>query len=266
MREKPDINASSGFTIIELLIAFTILALVAGTLFQVFAMARMNNSKAEEADLANIAMTAAIELFKADPENSESFVRYFDSNWNEMGTHSSDTRYVLEAIVTRETVSSPVEEDGREAAAEAVIDMRENYRVLISDVGGDFEIKFNGVPLNIDYNSIEAVLPINLVFYPVGTLPKKISIVNETETPVNLNVLNVPRSAVNDENVRAELIQVTPTMGSCGVVFYSDNRHFSERYMYYMTTVIKKAITADSGEDELIELANYSVGKYIVAS
>jgi hypothetical protein len=79
-------RADGGFTVIELLIAFTILAIVAGSLFQIFYVAAANNAKAEELDRANSLAVTAAELFKADSSDSAGYavVAYYDSEWREL--------------------------------------------------------------------------------------------------------------------------------------------------------------------------------------
>jgi type II secretory pathway pseudopilin PulG len=90
----------AGFTVIELLIAFTILAIVSGSLFQMLYVSAWNNSKAEAKDIANgLAITAA-ENFKTYYGASEinagigtsidtgagvgGYIKYYDRQWNEI--------------------------------------------------------------------------------------------------------------------------------------------------------------------------------------
>ncbi|MDR3122080.1 MAG: type II secretion system GspH family protein [Clostridiales bacterium] len=100
-------SEDSGFTVIELLIAFTILAIVAGSLFQIFYVSARNNTRAREYDVANNLAITAAELFKADPEklgddpmfavepgavsggtwrsgDGARFRKFYDENWREL--------------------------------------------------------------------------------------------------------------------------------------------------------------------------------------
>jgi prepilin-type N-terminal cleavage/methylation domain-containing protein len=266
------LKSPAGFTIIELLIAFTILAIVAGSLFQVFYVSEMNNKRAEEADFANNAAKAAIERFKADPVSAESYVRYYDSEWNAAsdlvggsgGLMSDAARYILEADLKKETVSSLEDGDHMNAAAEVVLDSQESYRLVITDATGDLEVQLNGIPQDVFYEGIGATVPIKVFYNQLGILPKKISVINTTDIPIALNIFNVPGNAANDGEGRDELIEVIPVEGSCGVAFYSENRQMSERYLYYMDVAVKKVEASGEGAGGVVELVKYGSSKYVV--
>ena len=268
----------AGFTIIELLIAFTILAAVAGSLFQVFYVSERNNRRAEETDVANNIATTAVELFKADPDISGGYVKYFDPGWNEISELSVPC-YILETTLTAELVQEPDGEAYRDAAAEAALDSQESYRLVITDASGDLEVHLNGVPLEVKSEGVGTTLPVKVYFNRVGVLPKRITVINKTEIPAVLNVFNIPQNAANDERALSALLQVTPAEGSCGVSYYSENRQQNERYIYHMEAVVKKLEAAGTGTGTgsgagtgndtgngtgAVELARYGTGKYVV--
>ena len=271
---------TDGFTIIELLIAFVILATVAGSLFQVFFVSETNNSRAEEVDIANTMVTSAIELFKSSPDTTRGFTVYYDSEWDEVLRTASenedilsednyvarppDTQYIFTTRVSKEALIAPDAEQGGNAAVELSLNSKSGYKLVISDVAGDLDIRLNGVVYESGNGYSDSTIPIRVNFDPAGVMPKKISVFNQTDTPVVLNVYNIPEHVINDEKALSSYIQVTPVEGNCGVSYYREYRRQRERYMYYIDASINKIETVGSNVGNLTELVNYRSGKYVV--
>ncbi|MCL2164783.1 MAG: prepilin-type N-terminal cleavage/methylation domain-containing protein [Oscillospiraceae bacterium] len=238
----------AGFTIIELLIAFTILAIMAGSLFQIFYVSESNNLRAVENDYANSIAIAAIELFKSDPENSDDYTKYFDYDWDEIsdvwtmyeGSLPPEAWYILETRLDKETVSAHEGAGDSEAAVTIDLDALETYRLVITDVAGELEVRLNGAPLNIDFSRIGSTIPIKAFFNQIGVLPKRILVTNNSDVPIVLNIFNIPESSINDARALNSLVTVTPLDGSVGTSYYGADRQVRERYIYYFDVTVKK--------------------------
>jgi hypothetical protein len=206
-----------------MLIAFTILAIVSGSLFQMFFVSAHNNAIAVEMDTANgLAITAA-ELFKAGkgldgaamfeilPEavtsrtwrsvNGERYVKYYDGGWREVemampaagfdAEVPAGSRYVLEAELA-EKPGTVTELNYVAASLSLSLDAEREYRLVINEGADGVEAVFNGMPKTIDALNIGSVFSVNFEFSEEGALPKHIAVVNRTGRTVNVNVFGVP--------------------------------------------------------------------------
>ncbi len=110
-----------GFTLVEVIAAFAVLAIVGGVLLQLFVVAARTNRMAYDTDKANVLAVEASEMFKANPglENLEShpffqneetvtegtkYTTWFDNSWNTAAEASA--RYKME-LVTHDPVELP---------------------------------------------------------------------------------------------------------------------------------------------------------------
>lgn len=93
-----------GFTLVEVVVAFAVLAIISGTLLQIFVTATMVNQNAYEIDKANALAIEAIEKFKAAPGAAGLQTIYYNQQWQVLdpllpGT-LTDYIYKLDQTVT----------------------------------------------------------------------------------------------------------------------------------------------------------------------
>jgi len=216
-------NAESGFTVIEMLIAFTILAVVSGSLFQMFFVSARNNAKAVDMDSANGLAISAVELFKSEAGldgapmfmtdhdaisgytwrcvAGDRYIKYYNNIWQELEIDLSNggmdaeapmgARFLLEA----ELSDSPGESSELNYVAASLsltLDAAQDFRLVLNENAGEIEAVFNGIPQTIDKSRIGRILSVNVEFNRIGALPKHIDVVNRTSLTANINVFGVP--------------------------------------------------------------------------
>jgi len=279
-RDKGD----AGFTVIEMLIAFTIMAIVAGSLFQMFIVASKNNAKAVEFDYANTLAITAAELFKAcegldgapmfqtPPDGAVSgktwrspdgfrYVKYYDADWREMeislNTAGLEADAPEGATFRLEAVTSDA--PGMDAGADYIsaslslkLDAAQNYRLVINDNAGTIEAIFNGIPQNIDKTRLGSVISVNVEYFQTGASPKNIAVLNGTGLTLNVNVFGVP-----DADEYSRYIEVSPVSGSIQVMYLGDEMLAFDSIMREMTVVIREMPPVSA------ELAKFSSSVYI---
>lgn len=116
----------SGFTLVEVVVSFAVLAIISGTLMQIFVTSGIVNQKTYETDKANALSTQILERFKATPEDAQievypeligankssdlagiHYYQYLDRNWQP--TTFDDRIYIIEIVTT-----NPVPKDNGE--------------------------------------------------------------------------------------------------------------------------------------------------------
>ena len=283
---RTDTDGEAGFSVIELLIAFTVLAIVAGSLFQMFFIAARNNAKALEYDQANNLVITAAELFKADPTFSAGLlsmadpgeiagktwvsadgvrrVKYYDKDWTEQELTIAvsgeepippiQAEYKLSVSVRREESTPVSEENYLSAALDLELSVDENSRIVIHELAGNIEVLFNGKPQHIQSQNITKAVPINLVFVQEGIIPKKVVVLNKTSLPVNLQVFNLPNQV---DPARADYIEVIPAEGDLGVLYLEEGLESTKNSLYYFQADVTKL------SEEQMELAKVEARKYV---
>jgi hypothetical protein len=215
-----------------MLIAFTILAIVSGSLFQMFFVSAHNNAKAVELDMANgLAITAA-EIFKsgkgldgaemfAVPQGAvngrtwrsaggDRYIKYYDAGWREIemalpaagfeAETPESSRFVLEAEVGESPVMGS-ELNYVAASLSLSLNTEQEYRLVINERTDEMEAVFNGIPHKMDKPRVGNVISVNFEFTREGALPKHIAVVNRTGFTVNVNVFGVPGESVTSADV-----------------------------------------------------------------
>jgi prepilin-type N-terminal cleavage/methylation domain-containing protein len=213
----------SGFTVIEMLIAFTILAIVSGSLFQIFYISAQNNAKAAELDAANSLAITAAELLKTgkNPDESDMFatssgavaggawrspdgdryIKFYDGGWREIELAPvaagmdletpAGSHYMMEAELSDSPGMGP-ELNYVAAALSLSLGSEQDYRLVINERAGEIDAVFNGIPCDIDENKIGGIISVNVEFSQEGAIPKRVEVVNRTGLTVNINVFGVP--------------------------------------------------------------------------
>ena len=289
-------RCEAGFTIIELLIAFTILAIVSGSLFQMFFVSTRNNAKAVDIDIANgLAITAA-ELFKADPyfNDTEMFkdvsgtfnghtwrsasgdhlIKYYDSKWNEMEIfipaagldviEPEGASFILDAILNDDYEGS-LEINYVSARVSLRLDATQNNRLVINENAGGIEVIFNGIASKIDSSHIGRVISINLEFNADGVLPKHVDVINRTRYMVNINVFGVPGFGLGAGGIAGAgteysgYIEVSPVSGSISVMYLDDQAHAADSLIRKIDVKVR-ALRQDGAILAGVEASKYIPG------
>ena len=127
-----------GFSLVEIIIAVAVLALLSGYVLQSFIVSQELNKKAADLDTANAITVAAIETFKASPEavlqkqyqplgkNSWQAVSYYDADWQTCNTE--DATFVLTSHVNKDdkniyTIKATTEKIAKDGAKETVVSL-----------------------------------------------------------------------------------------------------------------------------------------------
>jgi len=115
-------NQNKGFTLVEVVVSFAVLAIISGTLLQIFVTSGIVNQKTYELDKANALATQLLERFKAKPTDAEiitypelagvvptndsagtHYLQYLDRTWQR--TLYANREYVLEILTPVPVVS-----------------------------------------------------------------------------------------------------------------------------------------------------------------
>ena len=284
----------AGFTVIELLIAFTILAVISGSLFQMFFVTARYNTRAADLDIANSLAITAAELFKANDDlggtpmfltqpgaisgytwrsaGGDRYVKFYDESWNEMeialpeggaeADYPADARYALEAGLSERRVAGP---GLSYVSAVFTLDLNQtqDYRLVVNESAGEIEVILNGVPQITGKSVAGRVISVNIEFSSGGLLPKNIAVVNLTDYMVNVNVFGLPNAIIPapgsaDADV-SEYIRVSPVAGSISVMYLDDQARAAENSTRYITVTVQKL---PPGEDLLAraEASRYMPG------
>lgn len=97
----------SGFSLVEVIFAIGILAILAGTAIQAFVVSSNLNKKSSDLDIATAKAVMYLEDFKSSPESyytpggPNAFTYYWDKQWRE-DAQTSATGYLMEIRVTRD--------------------------------------------------------------------------------------------------------------------------------------------------------------------
>ncbi len=99
-------KSNRGFTLIEVVVAFAVLAIISGTLLQIFVTATQVNQNAFEIDKASAIAVEAIERFKSVPGlPSETYI-YYDQSWGTAGVTTANAVYVLKQTIPSTVTTS----------------------------------------------------------------------------------------------------------------------------------------------------------------
>jgi prepilin-type N-terminal cleavage/methylation domain-containing protein len=88
----------NGFTLIELIVALALLALLAVGVLRLFVMAQANHEKAVDLDQAVIKSTSIIEETRTRediPKEGTRFTLYYDEDWNTVLNHGTNEKYAI---------------------------------------------------------------------------------------------------------------------------------------------------------------------------
>ena len=295
IRGESDANISeSGFTVIEMLIAFTILAIVSGSLFQMFFVSAGNNVRAVNMDMANSLAISTAEIFKGNEnlgttgmfsiqddavtgftwrsENGDRFVKYYDDRWNELelsipagGVEAEapeNSVFMLEAELGDSPGASP-ELNYVAASLSLNLNVEHDYRLVINENAGEIEAIFNGIPQVVDKSRIGRILSVNIEYTTDGAQPKHIAVVNRTGITVNVNVFGVPETGASDAGTdggtlaRGKYIDVTPVTGSISVMYLDEYAKSGDSLMRKLKVTVREYVRG------WVDLADIEASRYV---
>lgn len=236
------IKGNKGFTLVEIIVALAILALLSGTLLQVFVLSSDMNSRADDLDRANVVATSMAEEFKSGA-NALAFTNreiFFNDNWQQVP--AAQARFRLTATVNRNSgqgnnhvFAPPIDMVGEMDAAIAVTNSQgfvENnitYGAAQTDINGDGRLS-----VRLDY--------------PNDNRNYEILLTNNTGIPVDLFVFGTDNTHVR---LRAIAGESSITCIPAGIL-NADTR------LNQLTLTIQITRINDG-----VQLVNYAVSKYI---
>jgi prepilin-type N-terminal cleavage/methylation domain-containing protein len=221
---------NKGFTLIEIVAALAIIAVVSGGLLQMFVLSSKMNSKADDIDKANALATRVAEDFKTGSKANEFFNRksvsvfasneaaninggteytkYYDNKWNEMNVIPS-SGFKMKATIELDQKSKSTNAFTPQLVDTLVI----NSGASDSDKDGlpdnaltasiiNNKLTINSYSYDLDITRIKRIgIRVN---YPTGeTSSFGIRVTNETGKPVDLYVYGT------DDTNKVKLIPVT---------------------------------------------------------
>lgn len=172
-----------GFTLVEVVVAFAVLAIVAGTLLDIFVTATKVNQNSYEVDKAHALAVRQIELFKSVPSSVGVTTTYFDQSWNS-GPGIDDTNNVYTMVQTVSGAAATVE--GQMSYYADVVD------TIVAAPGIDLTVTTinpsapDASTLNINSNALTADDYLKVK-------NKRIAVLIKATQPLTLTVLNTAK-------------------------------------------------------------------------
>ncbi|MDP4093534.1 MAG: prepilin-type N-terminal cleavage/methylation domain-containing protein [Bacillota bacterium] len=256
---------NKGFTLIEVITAIAIVAIVSGSLLEMFVLPAKMNSKADAADKANTMAVKTAEYFKADPIDffngtptvtmfanntiiqqqkdgngqlaGTGYTKYYDSRWNELGS-SNGASYMLTANVSDRAGSSSqntyLANSNAEFSPQANIDNQ--YTLSVANGGQITLTGSGGYSVQNIYSGNNTIgSRLGVIFnYPSGdTKNYVIHVDNQSGLPVDLYVYNAPvRSFVSIDPLNGEssISYIPDVFSQCNLDLNQNNYTLSTYY------------------------------------
>lgn len=238
------IKGNKGFTLIEIIVALAILALLSGSLLQSFVLSAQMNSKADDIDKANMLATSIVENFKAGT-NAITFKNYeafYKRNWT-LTDDSTEGAYRLTVTITpkstpggnnvftppNDNIVIPLDSSASDADHDGFI---ENNMVFNNQIDINHD---NRLSVRIDY-------PLN------DSKNYEIFLTNNTIKPIDLYVYGA-----NDKKVK-----LTPISGESTITYIPEPMLLKDTNLTEFTLKVIIVRISDG-----VRLCSYSTSKYI---
>lgn len=265
MKAKHD----KGFSLVEVMVALAVVAIVSTSLFQMFVTTSYVNRDAQVMDLANIIAVGQAESFKADPENYDSTTKYYNSD----GTIDIPAKAVIQVDSTVTPTDLEVNDTGYFPSFVGTIDLSPFINInkdpvtgIETDEGCDVQITASN-EINIGFHGkVLTPLPVqDSSLIKNNILPIKVSFVSGTQTSRTINL-------INNSTVEVDVYFFTPVINSSDpaeqsvtfnpVAGYSSltnvKQTTSENTKYHLELTVSKLIGAVSQF-----MFTYATDKYI---
>ncbi len=251
------IKGNKGFTLVEIIVALAILALLSGTLLQVFVLSTDMNSRADDMDRANVLATSIAENFKSganaiDFFNGQSVSVFSAAEFTNTGSLRQYTkRYPDDWDVTDVTspraftLTAQVERISNTAGGNPVFSPSIDISAPIDTINPEKNSFLLG-PAQAGLSGSDGRIGVR-IDYP-GTGHYNISFTNNTGVPVDLYVFGADYNSVT----------LTPLAGESTIRYIPDDlQNTAANLAEYRLTITIVRIS------DGVQLCSYSVSKYI---
>ena len=253
-------NKDDGFTLVEVVVAIAVVAIVSTSIFQMFVTSSYANRKAKVMDMANIVAVRLAEEFKADPVNYDSGLRYYGGEGQSLEDDTTGAAIKVESQVQVPNASQSYNV-GYYPDFVGTLDLVSDtdYDVDITNTC-EIKVKAHGTedvkPLaNQDISHIKNnILPIKVNFPSGGTYPRIIYLTNNSDFEAELYVFN---AKVSDSTIMPEQIVILDATQGASSITYVPVTSSSDTE--YDLTLIVSSLNKNGSE----ELFRYSTKSYL---
>jgi prepilin-type N-terminal cleavage/methylation domain-containing protein len=274
------INNNKGFTLIEVVTAFAVLAILSGTLLQMFVVSAKTNRKAYDMDKANVKAVEIGERYKVNPDEVQNFpelagpnadvftepssgvttyTNYYNSDWIIEST-ANPGKYMLEVIV------QPLQPIGAMEASYHPDTLTEWIGVLNSSMNTVFNLYVSNPGGNLEFFriSMEGNMTLDIPMPANGVIPLKMQYDINYTNNIIINVFNSAQyndTVARDAKVDIYLFDV-PAGVDVTYVPKSGNSSYSEVNSSTSTAAFYSAVVRWTRLDDSTKLAEYYVNRY----
>lgn len=243
-----------GFTLVEVIVAMAVVAIVASSIFQMFVTSSYVNKDAQIMDIANVVAVQQAETFKADPVNYDPIIHYYGGD----GIECSATQAVIKVISQFPNPNPKVTNSNNATYGypdfcnlENSFRLTNNYAVTITPTykvqavdatvttvlyeGGQTKITNNILSIRVDF--------------PTGGEQKTITLTNDSDVEAEFYVFNT----INPSDVN-----LLTARGASSISYVPATVANSSNKKYGLTLVVSRLNKGASAE-----MFRYSVNKYI---
>lgn len=253
------IKGNKGFTLVEIIVALAILALLSGTLLQVFVLSSDMNSRADDMDRANVLATSIAEDFKSGANaiaffngqnisafkteefsntgGSLQYTQNYNNNWGRIPKTDITTQRAF-------SLTAKVEQISTASAGNTVFSPSIDMSASINTSNPENSIVLG--PSQAGNRGSDGRLGVR-INYP-GSGQYNISLTNNTGVPVDLYVFGTDSNSV----------KLTPLAGESTIRYIPNDLQNTDTNLaeYRLTITIVRIIDG-------VQLCSYSVSKYI---
>ncbi len=268
------LKENKGFTLIEVIVAIAILALLSGGLLEAFVLSTKMNSKADNIDKANLLATQVAEDFKSGAQadlfykgeavsvftdtesvlagSERQYTKWYNASWNEE-TSRPTSGFVLRAKINLNTKGSSTDAFTPQTAA--AITLSATSPDSDSDGFADNNLVINTANLslngsgNTSYVSSTGRTGIR-INYPNGqTAAIAVNVTNNSTKPVDLYVYGV------SESTPANTVKLVPVQGESSIS-YINSASSTNLNEYTIEVSIERL-------DDNVNLSRITTSKYL---
>ncbi|EGW40341.1 prepilin-type N-terminal cleavage/methylation domain-containing protein [Desulfosporosinus sp. OT] len=245
-----------GFTLVEVVVAVAIVAIVSTALFQMFVTSSYVNADAQLMDMANTVAVKQVESFKANPDAYDPSAKYYNRSGNECSRTDS-------AIMIESKMDTDLNDNNNAAYGYPDFVNSAGSFTLTTDIDvtitQSYEVYVGTLKL-CDYATskskvVNNTLPIRVDF-PAEESPHTINLTNESDVMASFYIFDANVSNANFENVNTNVI-INALQGAYSISFVPATSSSSSNNGYVLTLTVSRI---NKGVSE--EMFKYSTKKY----
>lgn len=220
-----------GFTLVEVIVALAVVAIVSTSLFRLFVTAGYVNREAELTDLAHTIAVGQVESFKADPESYPPGIRYFDKQGSLLSDPESGEIPSGALIKTESMVTKPLNAAGNSTGyfpdfvGTVDLSVYADWEIEITSAGEIYSGKYGEVLARLgiqDGTKIKNnLIPIKVWFDTNNGASRKIYITNNSNREAAIYFF---------QEESAQNINFNPLSGQSGITVVDPSRSAIAKY------------------------------------